>query len=208
VFLIVFAVLKGASPLLAGLQSHVRYYLLTDYDIRGAAQQVMSSNLQEKVAGGLRIFPELWDRLTGRDRDSEEPGEVSFVLPVPGGLVTSNFGYRRDSITGEVSFHTGIDIAAEEGSPIVAAFGGVVLSVDESESYGRVVEIDHGRGILTLYAHAREITVTTGDKVETGDQIGTVGMTGRATSPHCHFEVIVSGQPVDPLSMPGLSEAD
>ena len=209
VFLIAFAVLKGASPLLAGLQGQLRYYLTTDYDIRGAAQQVMSSNFQEKVAGGLRVFPEFWDRLTGRDRDTDTPPqEISFVLPVPSGVVTSNFGYRRDPITSEVSLHTGVDIAAAEGEPIVAAFEGVVLSVGEEESYGKLIEIDHGRGIVTLYAHVRDILVSTGDAVKTGDQIATVGMTGRATSPHCHFEVIVSGQPVDPLSMPGLVEVD
>lgn len=205
-FLVVFALLKAGSPALADLQAKVSYYLTVDYDIRGAAQQVMSSNLREKVAGGLRLFPDLWNRLTGRNQEEAPPEGTSFVWPVAGGQVTSRFGYRPDPITGDVTFHTGIDIGAAEGTPVLAALGGKVLSVEENESYGRTVEVDHGRGIITLYAHCRDILVSTGDTVEQGDQIATVGMTGRATTPHLHFEVIVSGRPVDPLGMPGLAE--
>ncbi len=206
VFGVVYAVMRVPLPALAGLREQVGYYLTTDLDIRGTARQVLSSNLREKVAQGWRVFPELWDRLTGRER-STSPEEASFILPV-NGQVTSAYGYRPDPITGEVTFHTGIDVAAAEGTPIVAALAGTVLSVEEDESYGRTVEIDHGQGVVTLYAHAKEVLVSVGDTVKQGDTVATVGMTGRATTPHCHFEVIVAGQPVDPMQMKGLANQD
>jgi murein DD-endopeptidase MepM/ murein hydrolase activator NlpD len=158
------------------------------------------------MAQNLKFLPDLWDRLRGGGTGEDLPQDAVFIFPVPGGTVTSGFGYRPDPVTGEVVFHTGIDIAAPEGTPILAALGGEVLFVDEDESYGKMVEIDHGLGMVTLYAHASEITVEVGDIVDQGDEIAKVGMTGKATSPHCHFEVIVSGQPVDPMQMKGLSE--
>jgi murein DD-endopeptidase MepM/ murein hydrolase activator NlpD len=203
-FLAVFGMLRAPLPALAGLQSSVQYYLTTDFDFRGATQYVTSANLKEKLVAGWSIFPELWDRLTGRDPSQPSPADASFLLPVTG-TIASTYGYRPDSVTGEVSFHTGIDIMAAEGTPIVAALDGIVLSVEESATYGKVIQIDHGQGVITLYAHAKEITAKTGDPVKQGDPIGTVGKTGNATAPHCHFEIIISGQPADPLTMKGLA---
>lgn len=203
VFGLVYGLMRTPVPALAGLRGRISYYLTTDLDVRGAARQVFSSNLKEKVAEGWRVFPELWNRLTGRDK-APAGEETSFVFPV-NGTITSTFGYRPDPVTGEVAFHTGIDIAATEGTPIVAALGGTVLRVEDNDTYGKVVEIDHGQGVVTLYAHAKEISVKAGDVVEQGDTIATVGMTGKATTPHCHFEVIIAGQPADPLQMKGLA---
>jgi len=202
--LVVFTVMKASSPALSGVQSYVRHYLTEDYDFVAATRQVFSGNLREKVSEGLGIFPDLWKRLTGGSSGSGTE-EVSFILPVTEGTITSGFGYRPDPVTGEVTYHTGIDVAADEGTPVVAALGGTVLAIEEDESYGKMVEIDHGQGIVTLYAHLQEAAVVAGDTVEQGDVIGKVGMTGKATSPHCHFEVIISGQPVDPLQLKGLS---
>lgn len=206
-FILGFAVLSTTAPGLAGLREEVGYYLTTDLDLRGATRAVFSGDLGQKLAQGLRIFPDLWERLTG-GADDPPPQEASFILPVTGGTVTSGFGYRPDPITAEVAFHAGIDIAAEEGTPVLAALGGTVLSVDDHESYGKVIEVDHGRGIVTLYAHCAEVRVSPGDPVAQGDEIATVGMTGRATTPHCHFEVIVAGQPVDPMQFRGLAPGE
>jgi murein DD-endopeptidase MepM/ murein hydrolase activator NlpD len=188
------------------MRGQVRYYLSTDLDLRGAAEFVLSSSLKERVAEGWRVFPELWNRLTGRVKGPTTPLEATFVLPVTG-TITSVFGYRTDPVTGETAFHTGIDIAAAEGTPIVAALGGTVLSVEENESYGKVVEVDHGQAVITLYAHTKDVVVKTGDMVKQGDTIATVGQTGKTTSSNCHFEVIIDGQPVDPLGMKGLASA-
>jgi len=208
IFLVCFIILKATTPALSGLRAQIGYYLTTDYDLKGATQAVFSGNLRERFTESLRIFPDLWERLTGGESETPPSEGTALILPVVGGTITSRFGYRPDPVTGEVAFHTGIDIAAEEGTPIVAALGGMVLSVDENESYGKMVEIDHGQGVVTLYAHASEITVSPGDTVAQGDEIGKVGMTGKATTPNCHFEVIVAGQPVDPLQFQGLAPGD
>ncbi len=202
-FLLVFGLMRAPWSAMAGVKQQISYYLTTDLDLSGAARYVMSGNLSERVSEGWQFIPELWNRLTGRE--SETPAtEASFILPVAG-TISSTFGYRPDPVTGEVALHTGIDIAAAEGTPIVAALGGMVVEVKDDETYGKMVEIDHGQGVVTLYAHAKEITVQLGDSVDQGHTIGTVGMTGDATDPNCHFEVIVSGQPVDPLQMKGLA---
>lgn len=200
VLLVALGLLKAPYDFLAGARAYLVHYLTTDLDLQAAARQVFSPNLREGLAEGWRILPELWERLRGQP---STPGETTFILPTQG-TITSGFGYRADPVTGEVAFHTGIDIAAEEGTPFVAALDGTVLSVDENATYGRFVEVDHGRGLVTLYAHAQTITVKAGDQVKQGDTLGTVGMTGKATTPHLHFEVILAGQPTDPLKMKGL----
>jgi len=105
---------------------------------------------------------------------------------------------RNHPIDGVQKFHTGIDLRGQEGTPILAAESGVVRSAGTRGGYGNAVEIDHGNGVSTLYGHASELGVTPGEHVEKGQQIGEVGMTGRATGPHLHFEVRVEGKPVDP----------
>ncbi len=114
--------------------------------------------------------------------------------------VSSGFGARKDPINGSHGFHTGVDVAAGEGSPILAAAPGVVLRVGRRGGYGNAVEIDNGSGISTLYGHASALSVKAGDHVEAGEAIAQVGHTGRATGPHLHFEVRKDGKPTDPQS--------
>jgi len=114
------------------------------------------------------------------------------------GLVTSGFGPRLHPIDGEVRFHTGIDLRAPEGTPIHAAAAGVVKSAGPRGGYGQAVEIDHGDGVSTLYAHASAVDVKPGDRIEEGQALGWVGQTGRTTGPHLHFEVRLEGRPIDP----------
>lgn len=117
---------------------------------------------------------------------------------LPQGKVTSGFGQRLDPFDGEAKFHTGIDLSAKVGAPIHATAAGVVRSAGPRGGYGNAVEIDHGNGLTTLYAHASSLAVKPGDRVERGDVIGEVGATGRATGPHLHFEVRNGGRPIDP----------
>jgi murein DD-endopeptidase MepM/ murein hydrolase activator NlpD len=114
--------------------------------------------------------------------------------------VSSGFGARNDPIDGSHRFHTGIDVAAQEGSPILAAAPGVVLRAGRRGGYGNAVEIDNGNGISTLYGHASALSVKEGDRVKAGQPIAAVGHTGRATGPHLHFEVRKDGKPTDPQS--------
>lgn len=114
------------------------------------------------------------------------------------GPVGSGFGFRTDPFTGRGALHTGLDFPADSGTAIVAAAGGVVVTADMHPAYGRTVEIDHGNGLVTRYAHASKISVATGDLIRRGQKIAEVGSSGRSTGPHLHFEVLVEGVPQDP----------
>ncbi len=115
------------------------------------------------------------------------------------GVLTAGFGLRADPFTGRPDFHAGIDISSPKGSRIVAPASGTVVRVGWDQGYGRVVEIAHGFGIRTLFAHLEAPRVAEGQRVRRGDLVGIVGSTGRSTGPHLHYEVQVAGKPVNPL---------
>jgi murein DD-endopeptidase MepM/ murein hydrolase activator NlpD len=115
------------------------------------------------------------------------------------GVLTAGFGLRADPFTGRPDFHPGIDISSPKGSRIVAPASGTVVRVGWDQGYGRVVEIAHGFGIRTLFAHLEAPRVAEGQRVRRGDLVGIVGSTGRSTGPHLHYEVQVAGKPVNPL---------
>lgn len=117
--------------------------------------------------------------------------------PVDGPL-GSGFGFRSDPFTGRAALHTGLDFPADTGTPIEAAAGGVVQVVEHHAAYGLMVELDHGRGLVTRYAHASKALVKVGDLVKRGQVIAHVGTSGRSTGPHLHFEVLVEGVQQDP----------
>jgi len=121
------------------------------------------------------------------------------IWPVRG-IVTSSFGTRRDPITGETAFHSGIDISALPGRPVKASGAGVVTQTEQYGPLGRVVYIAHGFGLTSVYGHLSRIEVAPGQRVERGDLVGLVGNTGRATGYHLHYEVQVQGKPVEPLN--------
>ena len=129
------------------------------------------------------------------------PGPVAScdVRPVSGGI-TSPFGPRIDPITGNPGFHTGVDLQATYGTPILACRSGTVVIASPQGGYGNAVVIDHAGGMATLYAHQSRMAVLPGQVVKAGDVIGYVGATGYATGPHLHFEVRLDGNPVNPVS--------
>ena len=112
------------------------------------------------------------------------------------GYISSPYGLRF----GGTEFHQGIDIAAEMGTPIVAAADGVVTAAGWNGGYGNMVDVDHGSGVVTRYGHASAVAVTVGQQVRRGQVIAYVGSTGRSTGPHLHYEVRVGGQPVNPAA--------
>ncbi len=125
---------------------------------------------------------------------------VPSVSPVDTGWFSSNFGWRIDPFTGQNAFHEGVDFMSETGSPVVTAAGGVVVySSDNHPEYGSMIEVDHGNGLLTRYAHLSKRLVKVGDVVLRGGKIGEVGNTGRSTGPHLHFEVRFKGAPQNPV---------
>jgi murein DD-endopeptidase MepM/ murein hydrolase activator NlpD len=109
------------------------------------------------------------------------------------------YGNRKDPFTGQPDFHTGLDISAEYGTPIKATADGVVQSAGYNGNYGNSVVLDHGYGIGTRFGHMSRIAVRLGQKVLRGEVVGYVGATGRATSSHLHYEILMNGQPINPL---------
>lgn len=122
---------------------------------------------------------------------------VSAVMPVEG-RISSPFGYREDPFTGELSLHTGLDIACEQGSPIAAAFYGVVAEVGENDVAGKYIRLSHSGGLETFYCHCSEIIATQGAVIRQGETIALVGSTGMSTGPHLHFEVRIGGKRLNP----------
>jgi len=114
------------------------------------------------------------------------------------GPVGSGFGFRSDPFSGRAALHTGLDFPADTGTPILAAAGGMVVTTEPHAAYGNLVEIDHGNGLLTRYAHTSRVMVKTGDLVKRGQVVAQVGNSGRSTGPHLHFEVLVEGVPQNP----------
>lgn len=121
-------------------------------------------------------------------------------LPVATGWVSSGYGQRTDPFTGKPAVHHGVDIAGREGSPVLASAAGVVTWSGTRAGYGKIVEISHGDGYVTRYAHNKQNLVQPGDVVRKGESVALVGSSGRSTGAHVHYEVYKHGRPVDPSS--------
>lgn len=144
---------------------------------------------------------------------SDAPANVSvnnyslnqkMILPLKG-TITSEFGARVHPIRGSLSYHSGIDIAAESGTPIKAAFNGVVIESEYDQWNGYHIKIQHDNGVMTVYCHCNELLFDKGAIVEAGETIATVGSTGSSTGPHLHFELRINDICYDP--QPALNEA-
>ncbi len=154
-----------------------------------------AENLEREIKFREKSMSELIEYL--EDRRSLFMATPS-LWPVRG-FITSDFGWRRDPITGITEFHEGIDIASPYGAKVVAAAEGIVIESGPDGGYGKVVVIDHGYGIVTRYAHLSASYVPVGKKVKKGEVIGAVGNSGKSTGPHVHYEVRIDGVPVNPL---------
>ena len=158
-----------------------QFYALRTSALNGAATVGISLGLNRSVtmADWLRAnaAPNLW--------------------PVEG-TVTGSFGERIDPFNGEGAFHSGVDISTSFGTPVVAPADGVVVYADFLGGYGRAVVVEHGRGISTRYGHLANFAVISGQHVHRGDTIGYVGLSGRSTGPHLHYEVRINDTPVNP----------
>lgn len=124
------------------------------------------------------------------------------IWPVAGWL-SSAYGTRRDPFTGSPDFHSGLDISADHGEPVRATADGVVTTARPSGNFGNLVTLDHGFGIATRYGHLARFAVTERQRVQKGDVVGYVGATGRATSPHLHYELMLNGRSANPLRLLG-----
>jgi len=175
---------------------------------RGGAESSMPSrNLSMREFGDLveqltRQMDTRSDQLSVLEallvHDSANRKFLPTLYPIVDGWYSSNFGYRIDPFTGQQSMHEGIDFPAESGTPIVAAASGKVVFAEWHPAYGKMLEIDHGNGLVSRYAHTSSIMVKEGDLVVRGQRVATVGSTGRSTGPHLHFEVRLNGVPQNP----------
>jgi len=149
----------------------------------------LSGNLRTFNMSMRSLVPSDWVNLAG----------APSLWPITG-RITSSFGEREDPFNGEGAFHSGIDIAGTFGEPVRATADGTVEGASMASGYGREVIIDHGNGIQTLYAHLSGFAVTPGQQVSRGQIVGYVGMSGRSTGPHLHYEVRIHNTPVNPYS--------
>ncbi len=181
--------------------------------------KVVASEERSSVPLGLDldrlVFKTAFDRLfTLSAKGKEQVGQLqsilsnlsqqkSLLMSVPSiapvaGWITSGFGYRVSPFTGERSLHGGIDIGSPVGTPVYAPADGVVIFTGEKEGFGNFVMVAHGYGIVSRYAHNAQNLVQPGQRIKRGEQIATVGDSGRTTGPHLHYEVLVDGQNVNP----------
>ena len=125
-------------------------------------------------------------------------GAVPSLWPIHGQIM-AGFGQRLDPFSGEGTFHSGVDISAPSGTRVESGADGIILEAGWDTGYGNAIVVDHGSGIATKYGHLSRIFVVVGQEVKRGEVIGAVGMTGKATGPHLHYEVIVQDTPVNPM---------
>jgi len=154
----------------------------------------MLSDLLGAMASRLDIMK------TGVERRQELAAATPSIWPVSGSL-SSPYGNRRDPFTGGADFHPGLDISADYGQPVRATADGTIAVAERSGSYGNLVEIDHGYGIVTRYGHLSRFRAAAGQPVHRGDVIGYVGSTGRSTSAHLHYEILLNGKLTNPLKL-------
>lgn len=168
-------------------------------DFFGEIKNFYDENLNEDTNPSLVLESAEDTRAVGGPLEVSYLGTTGgFQNPLPSGVITSGYGYRKDPFTNKTAFHSGLDIAASKGTPIKSALSGVVeLSQKSGGDYGNYIIVNHG-AFKTLYAHCEELTVNEGDFVSVGERIATVGSTGRSTGPHLHFEIRVGNTKIDP----------
>lgn len=134
------------------------------------------------------------------DQQFQEEQEIA-GRPIRSGWMSSKYGYRSDPFTGKRAWHAGVDFAGKDNSDIISVAAGVVTYAGSRHGYGKLVEISHGSGTVTRYAHCKELLVNVGHVVKKGEVIAKMGSTGRSTGPHVHFEVLKNGRTVNPAKV-------
>ncbi|MBN2231237.1 MAG: peptidoglycan DD-metalloendopeptidase family protein [Deltaproteobacteria bacterium] len=168
-------------------------------DARRGAVERLHRDLQRLE---MRVYSEQSATDLLQDHLREQQAILNFtpsIRPVRG-WISSRFGYRNSPFTGRREFHHGIDIVNRSGTPVLATADGRVMFAGYNGGYGRMVVIDHGFGVKTKYGHLATHAVSVGDRVIRGQEIGTLGNSGRSTGPHLHYEVVVNDQTVNPVA--------
>ena len=151
----------------------------------------------------LHIIEDQLSRVrSGAERRQALAAATPSIWPVAGGL-SSSYGLRTDPFTGAADFHTGLDISAGAGQPVRATADGTVVVARDSGNFGNLVVVEHGFGISTRYGHLSRFAVYEGQQIRKGEVVGFVGSTGRSTSPHVHYELLLNGHPANPMRLLG-----
>lgn len=171
-------------------------------EVSVAARQVSAGELMTSIERMSRLLHSQFSRLDALqllllDRHLEAE-RTPAGWPVSSGWISSGFGERTDPFTGKPAQHEGLDFAGTKGSNILGVASGVVTWSGHKQGFGKLLEIDHGNGYITRYAHNDELLVRAGQEIDAGQVIAKMGETGRASSPHVHFEVLYQGRPVNP----------
>jgi len=193
---------RFAEARAAGAERAIRKLGLDPRAVVAGARTGQGGPLERLETGGDstldRQFRKLGLSLARMDELESALTRIPQVMPAEGAMVSSSYGIRRDPFTGEAARHSGLDFRGAIGAPIHAAAKGRVSFVGVKGGYGNVVEISHGNGLMTRYAHMSGFKARVGQEVAAGDVIGLIGSTGRSTGPHLHFEVRVYDRPVNP----------
>lgn len=176
------------EPAIGGLDD-----IAVDVDAESLSQEIlqMEDELTEHEAALESLGVSLSEMIL-------KEGQTPEGMPVKKGWISSRYGWRTSPFSGKKQFHKGIDIPARNGADIIAVADGVVIRSEKQQALGNLVEINHGDGMRTLYAHNSKNTVSIGQSVSKGDKIAEVGSTGRSTGPHVHFQVFKDGKIIDP----------
>jgi murein DD-endopeptidase MepM/ murein hydrolase activator NlpD len=177
----------------------------SDSDGVGRAAQAadvsnMIDDLSRRIDARNAQFASLENVILGRQLSAQVKPSGR---PVHEGYISSYFGERMDPFNGEQAMHKGVDFATDTGADVLAVASGIVTWAGPREGYGNLIEINHGNGYTTRYAHNAETLVNVGDTVQRGQAVAVVGSTGRSTGPHVHFEVLRDGVQIDPMAFVG-----
>lgn len=172
-----------------------RMMMVADEQAQGGPLEMLASDTNGTLDPRFERLALSLSRMSSLERGLLE---IPQVMPADIKSISSGFGYRRDPFNGHAAMHSGLDFRAPYGAPIHAAADGTVSFVGQRSGYGNVVEVSHGNGMITRYAHMSRFGARTGQDVSAGDVIGAIGNSGRSTGPHLHFEVRINGRAVNP----------
>ena len=193
--------LKSQPTLVTGSQQQIQ-----DAEVSSSLDQ-LGALRASALTGAATVGISLGMTRNATTSDWARASSSPSLWPVEG-QVTGSFGERIDPFNGEGAFHSGVDISSAYGHAVVAPADGVVTFADFFGGYGKAIMIDHGHGISTRYGHLSGFAVTSGQEVHRGDTIGYVGLSGRSTGPHLHYEVRINDTPVNPYKYLRMTVAD
>jgi murein DD-endopeptidase MepM/ murein hydrolase activator NlpD len=163
------------------------------FDAVGGDLELMLRQAKIQKQGYLAMMDTLAAREVAR-------GRIPSIRPTDLGWMSSRFGFRTDPFTDKQTFHRGLDFSVPVGTPVRVTGDGLVLAVQQQRGFGKVIKVDHGNGVVTVYAHLDQQLVKKGMKVSRGDVIARSGTSGRSSAPHLHYEIRIGDRPVNPLS--------